>query len=349
MLKRLDANPLLTPDDLAPTRDGLEVMCTLNPGAVRFGDETLLLVRVGERAPNEPGYVCYVRYDPDAGETTVCRIAEDDPDLEVTDARGYFLRGRMLLTSMSHLRLARSTDGVHFRFDPQPAIYPATPYEAYGCEDPRVTFLDGQYLITYTAVSDRGVAVALAATTDFVRFERLGVIFPPYQKDVCIFPEKVRGLYVCRHRPYKSEFNPASIWTAYSPDLLSWGRHERTLAPTPGTWEAERVGCGAPPIRTDDGWLEIYHAADATGRYHLGAMLSDAEHPERVLTRSRRPVMGPEADYELKGVYGNCVFSNGLIVEDDGTMTVYYGAADRICAAAVTTVAEILAAARNDP
>ncbi|HUU23136.1 MAG TPA: glycoside hydrolase family 130 protein [Phycisphaerae bacterium] len=348
MLKRLDANPLLTPEDLKPTREDLRVLCTLNPGAVRFGDQTLLLVRVGERPLEENGSVAYLRYDAEAGNVKVDRIATDDPALEIRDARGYFLNGKMLLTSMSHLRVARSSDGVTFRFDEEPALFPATPYEAYGCEDPRITFIDGRYLITYTAVSDRGVTVALAATEDFVHFERLGVIFPPYQKDVCIFPAKVRGLYVCRHRPYASEFNPASIWTAYSPDLLSWGRHERTLAPTPGSWESERVGCGAPPVRTDAGWLEIYHGADDTGRYHLAAMLSDLDHPERILTRSRRPVLEPQADYELKGVYGNCVFSNGLVVDDDGTMTVYYGAADRICAAAVTTVDEMVQAARNE-
>jgi predicted GH43/DUF377 family glycosyl hydrolase len=121
-----------------------------------------------------------------------------------------------------------------------------------------------------------------------------------------------------------------------------------TLAPTPGTWEGERVGAGAPPIRTDAGWLEIYHAADAAGRYHLGAMLSDLDYPETVISRSRRPVLEPEAPYEMTGVYGNCVFSNGVVAWEDGTLMVYYGAADSICAAAVTTVEEMIAAARNE-
>ena len=346
-LERLAANPLLSPDDLTATRDDLEVLCTLNPAAVRVGDEVLLLVRVGERARQTDGAVAYVRYDPDADAVEVTRISKGDPDLVTRDGRGYYYRGWMVLTSMSHLRIARSRDGRHFTFDPAPAIFPSTPYEAYGCEDARITPLDGRYYITYTAVSGRGVTVAMASTDDFVTFEKHGVIFPPYQKDVCLFPRKVGGLYVCRHRPYKSEFNPASIWTAYSPDLLSWGRHEMTLAPTPGTWEAERVGCGAPPILTDDGWLEIYHAADADGRYALGAMLSDVDHPERVLTRGRQPVLIPQADYELTGVYGNCVFSNGMIADPDGTLTVYYGAGDRICAAAVTTIEEMCQAAKG--
>ena len=120
-----------------------------------------------------------------------------------------------------------------------------------------------------------------------------------------------------------------------------------TLPPTPGTWESERVGAGAPPIKTEEGWLEIYHASDADGVYRLGVMLSDPQRPERVLTRSSRPIFQPEADYELAGVYGNCVFHNGLVVGEDHAVTVYYGAADRICAAAVTTVDELLLAARS--
>ena len=119
-----------------------------------------------------------------------------------------------------------------------------------------------------------------------------------------------------------------------------------TLAPRPGTWEAGRVGCGAPPIRTPEGWLELYHAADADGTYRLGAMLSDLDNPQRILTRSSRPVFQPEADYERTGIYGNCVFHNGLTASADGTLTVYYGAADRICAAAVTTVDDMIAAAK---
>jgi len=345
-LRRLDENPLLTPADVQPTRDDLKVLCTLNPAAVRLGDERLLLVRVGESPPQEPGYVAYLQYDAEVGRVRVERIARDDPELDTTDPRGYLYSGRMLLTSMSHLRVARSSDGAHFTFDPAPAIIPTTPYEAYGCEDARITFIDGLYRITYTAVSDRGVTVAMASTRDFKKFEKHGVIFPPYQKDVCIFPEKVRGMYVCRHRPFKSEFNPASIWTAYSPDLLCWGRHEMTLAPRPGTWEAGRVGCGAAPLRTPEGWLEIYHAADSSGRYQLGSMLSELDRPEHVVARSSRPVFRPEAPYEHVGVYANCVFSNGLLAEDDGTLTVYYGAADRICAAAVTTVEEMIAAAK---
>jgi predicted GH43/DUF377 family glycosyl hydrolase len=343
-LERLAANPLLTPGDLRPTSDDLKVLCVFNPGAVRVGRETILLVRVGEAPRDEPGTVATVAFDAQAGRVRVHRIRRDDPDLEPGDNRGFLYKGRALLTSLSHLRVARSTDGVHFAFDPAPAIFPTTPYEAHGCEDPRITCLDGRYYVAYTAVSERGITVMLAVTDDFRRFQKRGVIFPPTNKDVCLFPQRVRGRYVCRHRPEGTHRNPASIWTAYSPDLVSWGGHELTLTPTPGTWEGGRVGCGAPPVRTPEGWLEVYHAADERGRYGLGAMLSDLDRPERILARSRRPLLLPEAPYETRGVYGNAVFCCGMTADDAGRLTIYYGAADTTCAAAATTLADLIAA-----
>ena len=344
-VRRLDANPLITPADVPPTRDDLTVLCTLNPGAVRFGDEVLLLVRVGEAAHPSPGSVGTVVYDHRTGRVEVHRHRRDDPNLVSRDGRGFDYRGKMLLSSMSHLRIARSRDMVHWSIDPAPAIYPTTEWEAYGCEDPRVTPLAGRYYITYTGVSGLGINTVLAVTDDFVTFEKLGIICHTHNKDVVLFPEKVGGRYVCRHRPYKTEFNDACIWTAYSPDLRHWGDHSVLHRPTPGTREGERVGAGAAPIKTDAGWLEIYHAADGNGRYTLWAMLSELDRPDRLIGTSAEPVLAPEAPYELNGVFDECVFSNGLLAGDDGSLTIFYGAADTICAGAVTTIDEMVAAA----
>jgi len=346
-LIRLDTNPILRPEDLDPPGDGLEILCTLNPAAVRFDGEILLLVRVGQRAIPAEDHVSYLYYNAETGAREVHRIPKDDPDLTTRDGRGCYYRGRMVLSSLSHLHVARSRDGRNFAFDPAPAIVPTTRYEAYGCEDARITFINGRYYITYTAVSEHGVTVMMASTEDFVSFEKHGLIFPPYQKDVVIFPRRIRGMYVCRHRPYGSKFNDPCIWTAWSPDLLSWGAHEMTLAPIPDTWASQRLGCGGVPIETPHGWLEIFHAADGEGRYCLGAMLSDLDNPQKVIAHSTDPVLEPEMPYELHGVFANCVFSNGLIADDDGTLTVYYGAADRICAAALSTVDEMVAAAKQ--
>ncbi len=346
-LDRLDTNPLLTPGDLQPTSPGLEVLCTLNPGAIKFNNEILLLVRVGQRPTPTEGYVSYLQYAPETQSHEIKRISVNDPNLEIRDGRGYYYRDKMVLSSLSHLHIARSRDGFNFKFDPQPAITPTTRYEAFGCEDARITFINDRYYITYTAVSSHGVTVMMAETRDFVTFTKCGLVFPPYQKDVVIFPRKIGDRYVCRHRPYSSEFNDPCIWTATSPDLLAWGSHEMTLAPIPDSWASQRVGCGGTPIETPQGWLEIFHGADLEGRYCLGAMLSDLEKPHVVLSHSSRPVFEPEAQYELHGVFSSCVFTNGLIVDDDGTLRVYYGAADRVCAAAVSSVDRMVAAAKQ--
>ena len=344
-LERLDANPLLSPGDLEPTSEELEVLCTLNPGAVRFGGEILLLVRVGQRPRPVDRYVSYLEYDPETQSHRVQRISLDDPNLEIRDNRGYYYRDKMVLSSLSHLHIARSRDGRRFTFDPEPAIVPTTKYEAFGCEDARIAMVNDRYYITYTAVSSHGVTVMMAETQDFITFNKCGLIFPPYQKDVAIFPRKIGEKYFCRHRPYGSEFNDPCIWTATSPDLLAWGSHEMTLAPIPGSWASQRVGCGGTPIETPAGWLEIFHGADHEGRYCLGAMLSDLENPSVVLSHSSKPVFEPEAPYELHGVFSSCVFTNGLIVDDDGTLRVYYGAADRVCGGAISSVDQMVAAA----
>ena len=345
---RSDANPILSPGDLAATREDLEVMWTLNPGAVRFEGDVLLLVRVGEK-PREAndGMARVVTYDAESDDLKTTAFRKDDPDLDAGDTRLLKYRGKYFIRSLSHLRIARSKDGRNFTFDPSPALFPSTPYESFGCEDPRIVHIDGKYFIVYSSVSERGVTISLASTEDFQIFKRHGVIFPPYNKDVAVFPRKIRGKYVCRHRPHMSDFNDACIWTAYSPDMYCWGYHEMTLAPRPGTWEAERVGCGAPPIHTAEGWLDIYHACGDDGVYRLGAMLSDLEYPEKVIARSSRPVLEPQADYEITGIFGNAVFSNGLVADEDGTLTIYYGAADTVCAAAVTTIDEMIAVAKE--
>lgn len=347
-VERFEANPLIRPEEVAPTRPDVEVFCTINPGAVWHNGEALLLVRVGERPIPTANHISTLVYDHESGQTAIRRLRLDDPDLTTKDGRAFTYRGKTLLTSLSHLRVARSRDLVHWRIDDAPAIRPTTEWEAYGCEDARIAPIDGRSWITYTAAGPLGINVMLAVTDDFATFEKLGIVATTFNKDACLLPERVRGRYVCRHRPFRTEFNDACIWTAYSPDLLHWGDHSVLHRPTPGTWESERVGAGATPLKTDAGWLEIYHAADTRGRYALGAMLTDLDHPERLLTRARQPVFEPVDPYEREGVFSECVFCNGTLATDTGELLIFYGAADTVTAAARTTVDAMIDAARND-
>ena len=110
-----------------------------------------------------------------------------------------------------------------------------------------------------------------------------------------------------------------------------------------GMWDSWRIGGGAVPIRTERGWLEIYHGADHTQRYCLGTMLADLEHPEKVTARSSQPILSAEAPYEREGFFGNAVFTCGAVAEPDGRVMIYYGAADARVAGVETTIDDLLA------
>jgi predicted GH43/DUF377 family glycosyl hydrolase len=187
------------------------------------------------------------------------------------------------------------------------------------------------------------VTTALVRTRDFKKFERLGIIFGPDNKDIAIFPEKIGGRFHAFHRPSMKHLGTPSIWLASSDNLQDWGRHEFVIGPRPGRWDSERVGCGAAPVRTAHGWLELYHASDEHIRYCTGALLLDLHEPWKVIARSEEPFLFPEAPYEKEGLLSNVIFHSGLIENGDGTLTLYYGAGDdRVCGA-VVTIADILA------
>jgi predicted GH43/DUF377 family glycosyl hydrolase len=333
---RFPENPLITPEQVTPTLPGWEVVSTINAGAIMYEGEVLLLVRVAERPrTNAPDEIVASMLDFSATppKLKVISFSRNDPDIVANDHRGFAYKGQTYLTSISHLRVARSRNGRHFTLEDSPALEAAEWYESFGLEDPRITLLEGRYLITYTAVSQHGIATALTSTQDFRNFVRHGLIFPPENRDVTIFPETINGRYVCHHRPVGHHIMSLDLWAAFSPDLAHWGEHIRVMGCSPGLWDASRIGGGAVPFRTDRGWLSIYHGADELQRYCLGAMLCDPKHPEIVIARSTEPLLLPEAPYEIEGFFGNIVFTCGAILQDD-TLTIYYGAADtRLCGA----------------
>jgi predicted GH43/DUF377 family glycosyl hydrolase len=247
------------------------------------------------------------------------------------------------LAQISHLRVARSTDGVSFTIDDKPAIAPHTNMEEYGVEDPRATFIDGEWHITYVSVSRWGITTSLATTTDFRSFERKGVILLPDHKDVVIFPEKIGGRYVALTRPMPQSFSRIfGVWIAFSEDLLAWGGHERLCLPRPDYWDELRTGASAVPFRVDDGWLELYHGVDRDSRYAMGALLLDADDPRKVLARSAQPILEPLEPFERTGLFNETIFSCGHVELADGRIRMYYGAADSVVAAADFTVRDIV-------
>jgi predicted GH43/DUF377 family glycosyl hydrolase len=346
MLRRLNQRLLLSPEDIEPSRDDFEVIGAFNPGAVAVNGDVVLLVRVAERpAERREGWVPVPRWDP-VEKLTVDWFA--DEGLNLDDPRGVvFPDGFSRLTSVSHIRVARSSDGFAIDEISGPVFAPSTEWGEYGIEDARVTKLGDRYYVTYATVSRLGVSAALASTTDFIEFVRHGVVFPPENKDAVIFPELVQGDFVALHRPATSTYNPPQIWVARSGDLIDWGRHQH-LAGGVYDWEGGRVGAGPPPIKTAEGWLELHHGSGragpgGTGVYAGGAMLLDREDPGRVLRRSAQPILVPETDFELEGFVGGVVFPTG-VVETGETLLVYYGAADTCSAVVELSRRDVLAA-----
>ncbi|MBN1843272.1 MAG: glycosidase [Deltaproteobacteria bacterium] len=276
-----------------------------NAGATRVGDEVLLLMRVEDR------------------------------------------RG------ISHLTAARSGDGIgNWRIDKQPSMMPSPetyPEEIWGIEDPRITYLEDQerWAIAYTAYSEGGPLVSLATTVDFESFQRLGPVMPPEDKDAALFPVRFTERWAMIHRPVSTfPSTGAHIWISFSPDLKHWGDHRMLILARKGAWwDAKKIGLSPPPLKTDEGWLILYHGVKVTASgaiYRLGLALLDLENPCQVMTRSDQWVFAPEEKYEVFGDVDKVVFPCGWIADGD-TVRLYYGGADKCLAMATASLSELLA------
>jgi predicted GH43/DUF377 family glycosyl hydrolase len=380
--QRVGDGPILTREDVAPAQPGFEVQSVLNPAAARLDNgDVVLLLRVAERprrdtdpppdartldlsglhpklVPLRSGLtkdaVIPIAFrDPAsaAPRYVAAYLPRDLPGLDTRDPRGVTFthpttgRKTTFLTQISHLRCARSSDGLRFAVDSEPAIRPSTDLEEFGCEDGRVTRIDGRWYVTYTSVSRVGITSSLATTNDFATFEKHGAVLPPDQKDLALFPELRDGRFMALTRPMPSSFGHVlGIWIAMPDGSLPWGAHKPLVLPREGKWDERHTGAGTVPFLCRDGWLEIYHGVDANLNYRLGAVLLDRADPTMVLARSSEPILSPERPYETEGLFPDVVFTCGHVPLDDHgeRIRVYYGAADSAVAAADFTVSDIL-------
>lgn len=249
----------------------------------------------------------------------------------------YMLFRSHLDTGRSIIGLAESNDGYSFFVHAEPFIIPATEsifkeYEAFGVEDPRISCIEGEYYITYSAYSKHGVRIGLAKTTDFKSIQRISLITEADYRNVVLFPEKINGRYVRLDRPH-SEISPWAIWISYSKDLIYWGESELIMMPAPYHWDEMKIGPGATPIKTDKGWLSIYHGVFPTmdgSIYRLGVALHKLDNPAIVLGVGDSWILQPEDPWEVTGYVHNVVFTCGAILENNGIVKIYWGAADSV-------------------
>ncbi len=241
---------------------------------------------------------------------------------------------------ISYIGYAASEDGYHWNRLEQPVFSPATEYERRGVEDPRLTFLEGKFYMTYTGYSPLGVRASLAVSDNLIAWkDRRIMLENEDNKDTAIFPEKIGGRYCLLHR------REPDIWLAYSTDLLHWTDHQVIMRPVGKTWQHKKIGISGTPEKTEAGWLLIYHAVDETNVYRLGAALLDLQDPSKVLRRLEEPILEPRETWEMRGDVPNVCFSCGQVVKD-GVLYVYYGGADRVMAVATCPMSAIMNALR---
>lgn len=334
-LLRYEHNPILTPD----RRLSWERACVTNPGAWYDGKKVSLLYRAGPPSDAHPIY----------------------------------------------FGLAESQDGFHFkRVSRKPVFGPSADGFDAGCvEDARIVRFGNMYAVTYAtrafppgaywkkkialnahnpplpeeapvAARENLTRSALAFTADFKTWHRLGPITDATvdNRDAVLFPERIGEDFVLLHRPV-SWTGPGygcdrpSMWISFSRDLLHWPEHHLFAMPA-FDWEGAKIGGSTPPIRTEQGWLLLYHGVDAAHVYRVGAMLLDLKNPRRILARLPEPILEPEMDYERKGLVPNVVFPTGNVVID-GRLFVYYGGADKVCCVATIGLNELVAHLKKHP
>jgi predicted GH43/DUF377 family glycosyl hydrolase len=257
---------------------------------------------------------------------------------------------------VSRIGYASSSDGFTFIKNKEPVLFPELDYERFGIEDPRLISVDNKIYVTYVVLSDYvknnpSVSTALATTENFTYYERLGVVtlLRSEDKDVVLFPRTIADSKIQRfmllHRPSawvgpKYNTEKPSIWIAEGNSVTNYYNHSLLIKPEE-TWEALKIGAGVPPIKTQKGWLVIYHGVDEKHVYSAGAILLDLEVPTKILGRTRIPILTPEKQYEVIGDVNNVVFPTGACILDN-ELFVYYGAADKVCCLATVELNEIL-------
>ena len=258
----------------------------------------------------------------------------------------------------TNLGLAFSDDGVHWNVEPEPCFELRSDEISRGY-DPRLTIIDDQVFMCFAVDTRHGVRGGIAVTEDFRDFEILSLSVPD-NRNMVLFPEMIGGMYVRLERPFpvysRGGGELFDVWLSDSADLKYWGNSQLVLGTEDVPWVNGKIGPAAPPVKTPKGWLTTFHAVDVDPsrgkngweaawkkRYTAGIMLLDLADPSKVVGMYRQPLLAPEAPYEVDGGFrNNVIFPCGMILEDDGEVKIYYGAADTVTCLATASVDDLL-------
>ena len=262
------------------------------------------------------------------------------------------------LDGVTNLGLAYSKDGFKWEVEPEPCFYLRTK-EIMRAYDPRITYIDGEYVLCFAVDTRHGVCGGIATTKDFKDFDFKGISVPE-NRNMVLFPEKVNGNYVRLERPmpvYSRDGNYFDIWLSESPDLIYWGKSRLVMGTESVPFCNDKIGPGAPPIKTDKGWLMLFHSVDVDPtrgkngwekywrkRYVIGVALLDLNDPGKVIGMYKKPLIVPDDEFEkTKGYRSNALFPCGALLEDNGIVRIYYGACDCCIRVAEAKVDDLIA------
>ncbi len=260
------------------------------------------------------------------------------------------------------LGLAFSEDGIHWDVQDKPflTVEDMNDPEITRVYDPRLTVIDDRCYLCFAVDTKHGLRGGIGVTDDFKSLEILSLSVPD-NRNMVLFPEKIDGKYVRLERPFpvysRGNKHRFDMWMSKSPDLKYWGESQLILGVEDVPYANDKIGPGAPPIKTKDGWLVLFHAVDIDTnrgkngweerwqkRYCAGVMLLDLEDPSKIIGMYKEPLIAPETEYEIEGGYRtNVIFPGGVIAEDDGTVKIYYGASDTVECMATAKIEDLVA------
>lgn len=255
------------------------------------------------------------------------------------------------MDGIPYLYLGRSTDGIHFTFEEQSIVFTDENGNRVCSDwyyDPRLVKIDGMYYIVWCDSCHNCASIGLARTADFKTFTLMERATLPFNRNGVLFPRKVNGEYLMLTRPSDGGHTAfGDIYLSKSKDLVYWGKHRRVMTPTKEWWQITKIGAGATPIETSEGWLLLYHGVCGTCNgyvYSMGAAILDRDNPEIVKYRCGRHLLTPEKQYETVGFVPNVVFPCAALADaKTGKIAIYYGAADTYVGLAFSQIDELTA------
>jgi predicted GH43/DUF377 family glycosyl hydrolase len=381
MIKIEKQKVLIKPSDLKPSSKKMEIIGTLNPAAIRLENgDILLYIRVIERLIKTRDSRYFYSPRMTGKEKFKLKIDKFKKNLveDYTDLDFFFKDGTKRITFISHFRrVVLDKEGFKIKsIEQKPGFYGLGWDGELGVEDPRIVKINNLYVMTYVAPSiHENFSTSYAISNDCFNWYRRGIIFPQANKDVVLFPEIINNKYIAINRPGTSfEFTPPHLWISYSDDLEAWEDSKSFNISSKKEWDSGKIGAGPPPVKTEKGWLFIYHGLiEKTkakkhdfsykirrffGRdegeekkifYCAGVALLDLKNPRKIIAKSKNPFLVPHEKYE-KGKFEDkdVVFPTGLVVDKDKKhFLIYSGGGDIITSVKKVAISDLMKYLKN--